>query len=141
MTGAYHVKAANLGLWLTGAVLVWAGWIFLDMSKPLSASSSAGGSAVMSTVMASKVPVLVEFHAEWCGPCRAVGPVVEELARELSGSGKARVVRIDVDKDPQAAAAHGVRGIPAFIVFQNGRETARQTGAIPKALMRQMLGL
>ncbi len=65
--------------------------------------------------------------------------MVQELAGEVAG--KARVVRIDVDQEPGLAREHGIRGIPTFIAFKSGRETARQSGAIPKAVMKQMLGL
>jgi thioredoxin 1 len=90
-------------------------------------------------VRTAKVPVLVEFYADWCGPCKVVGPLVEELAQELKG--KALVIRINVDEDPKLAREHGVRGIPAFIAYKNGKETGREVGAIPKERMRQLLGL
>lgn len=93
----------------------------------------------MAAVRTSAVPVLVEFYADWCGPCRSVGPVVEELSHELAG--RAKVVRFDVDANGALASEHGVRGIPTFIAFKNGREVARKSGAIPKAAMLQMLGL
>lgn len=126
----------NVGLWMVGAFALWAGWIVFDLSRP---TAGGGVSGSLAGVKGSTVPVLVEFYADWCGPCKAVGPVVEALADEVSG--KARVVRINVDDQPDAARENGVRGIPTFIAYKGGRETAREVGAIPKARMLQMLGL
>lgn len=134
------MKSTSPGLWILGAALAWSAWIALDMSKPVSMARSASDTD-LAALHSSKVPVLVQFHAEWCGPCRSVTPVVDALALELAGSGKARVLRVDVDKNPQAAAEHRVRGIPAFVVFKGGREVARRTGAIPRQEMLRMLGL
>lgn len=131
------MKSANMGLWVTGTAVVWFAWILLDMATPL--SSQGASYSTIAEVKTSSVPVLVEFYADWCGPCRTVGPVVEELSRELTG--RAKVVRLDVDAERELAASHGIRSIPAFIVFKNGREVARQSGAISKAAMMQMLGL
>jgi thioredoxin 1 len=129
------MKTANLGLWLIGAVLAWGGWIVVDMSR----SSQSSGSSSISLVKSSTVPVLVEFYADWCGPCKMVGPVVEQLAQEVTG--KARVIRINVDEQRAASSEHGIRGIPTFIVFKNGKEVRREVGAIPKQVMVDMLGL
>lgn len=129
------MKIANLGLWLIGAVLAWGAWIILDMSSPVHSS----GSSSLSVVKSSPVPVLVEFYADWCGPCKAVGPVVDVLAGEVAG--KARVIRINVDEQEAASREHCVRGIPTFIAFKNGREVRREVGAIPKCVMLDMLGL
>ncbi len=129
------MKVANLGLWLIAAFLAWVVWIILDMSSPVRSS----GSSSLSVVNSSSVPVLVEFYADWCGPCKAVGPVVDQLAGEVSG--KARVVRINVDDQPAASMELGVRGIPTFIAFKNGKEIRREVGAIPKRVMLDMLGL
>jgi thioredoxin 1 len=93
----------------------------------------------LAVLKTSDVPVLVEFYADWCGPCREVGPVVEALSTEVAG--RAKVIRLDVDLQKQLADDHGVRSIPTFIAFKNGREVARQSGVISKARMRQMLGL
>lgn len=131
------MKASNIGLWITCALLAWVGWMWLDMSTP--AKSSTGGGSSLAIVATSEVPVLVEFYADWCGPCRVVGPVVDALAVEVAG--RAQVIRLDVDAQKQLAAEHGVRSIPTFIAFKNGREMARQSGAISKGMMLQMLGL
>lgn len=131
------MKLGNIGLWLVGAFALWAGWIVFDMSRPM--PSDGGGSGSMAELKRSTQPVLVEFYADWCGPCKAVGPVVDALAGELRG--KAKVVRINVDDQPEAARENGVRGIPTFIAFKQGRETGREVGAIPKSRMLQLLGL
>lgn len=130
------MNLGNIGLWLAVAVFGWAGWIFMDMSGP---AASVSGSSSLSAVYTSKVPVLVEFYADWCGPCKEVGPVVDKLAVELSG--KARVIRINVDDQPELAAQNGIQGIPTFIAYKGGREVARQSGGIPRSMMLQMLGL
>jgi thioredoxin 1 len=129
------MKTANLGLWLIGAVLAWGGWIVIDMSRP----SYDAASSSLSVVRRSAVPVLVEFYADWCGPCKKVGPVVEDLAVEVSG--KARVIRINVDEQRAASSEYGIRAIPTFITFKNGKEVRREVGAIPKRVMLDMLGL
>ena len=129
------MKIANFGLWLIGAFLAWGAWIILDMSSPVKISASSS----LSVVKSSSVPVLVEFYADWCGPCKVVGPVVDQLAGEVSG--KARVLRINVDDQPAASREHGVRSIPTFIAFKNGKEVRREVGAIPKRVMLDMLGL
>ncbi len=126
----------NLPLWLAMAILGWFGWMIMDMSSPV---SSAQAGASMAVVTTSKVPVLVEFYADWCGPCKQVGPVVEALADELAD--KARVIRINVDQQPDLAAENGIRGIPTFIAYKAGHEVRRESGAIPKAVMLEMLGL
>lgn len=135
------MKAGNIGLWVVVAFVGWAGWIMLDMARPTSSpkKSSESGSALLVTLQTSKVPVLVEFYADWCGPCKAVGPVVEELSREVGAH--ARVIRINVDDQPGASNEHGVRSIPTFIAFAGGKETRREVGAIPKRVMKEMLGL
>ncbi len=130
------MNKGNIGLWIAGAVILYIGWIVFDMNRP---SSSSGGRTSISAVRTATVPVLVEFYADWCGPCKVVGPMVEELSRELQG--KALVIRINVDEEPKLAREHGVRGIPLFIAYKSGRETGREVGGIPKERMRQMLGL
>lgn len=82
-------------------------------------------------VMNSDVPVVVDFWAEWCGPCRLVGPVIEELANDYEG--KAKVGKMNVDHNPSVAASLGIRNIPTVLFFKGGEVVDRQVGASPKA--------
>jgi thioredoxin 1 len=81
-------------------------------------------------VLNSELPVLVDFWAPWCGPCRVLGPVIEEIAGELEG--KAKVAKLNVDDNQQLAAEYEVRGIPTVIVFKNGQPAERMVGIQPK---------
>ncbi len=82
-------------------------------------------------VLKSDLPVLIDFWAPWCGPCRAIAPVVEELAKEYAG--RLKVVKMNVDDNPQTPSRYGVRGIPNLIVFKGGEVKEQIVGAVPKA--------
>jgi thioredoxin 1 len=88
-------------------------------------------------VLRSATPVLIDFWAPWCGPCRAIAPVVEELAREYAG--KVKIVKMNVDDNPQTPAKYGVRGIPNLIVFKGGQVAEQIVGAVPKARLAKAL--
>ena len=82
-------------------------------------------------------PVLVDFHATWCGPCKAMGPVIEELGKELEG--KMRVLKVDVDKNQVVASRYSVQAVPTLIIYKNGQIVWRNSGAMPKpALLVQI---
>ena len=88
-------------------------------------------------VLREQLPVLAEFGADWCGPCKTVAPELEALKRELEG--KAKVVTIDIDRSPLLAQTMGIRSVPTFVVFHQGRPVDGKQGAIRKAEMRAML--
>ena len=87
------------------------------------------------TVLKSQEPVLVDFWATWCGPCRAVAPIVEELATEYAG--KMKVGKVDVDNNQQVAASYGIQSIPTLLLFKGGEVVERITGAVPKNVLKQ----
>jgi thioredoxin 2 len=89
------------------------------------------------TINASEVPVLVDFHADWCGPCKQMAPSVDAVAGKYSG--RALVAKVDTDRAPHIAQQFGIRGIPTVIVFDHGREAARQVGAVPQVVLEQLL--
>ncbi|WP_134680983.1 thioredoxin [Paracoccus ravus] len=85
-------------------------------------------------VRQSATPVVVDFWAEWCGPCRQIGPALEELAAEYDG--KVKIVKVNVDENPESPAALGVRGIPALFLFKDGAVVSNKIGAAPKAALK-----
>jgi thioredoxin 1 len=84
-------------------------------------------------VRQSDIPVVVDFWAEWCGPCRQIGPSLEELAAEYAG--RVKIVKVNVDENPDSPAVLGVRGIPALFLFKGGEVVSNKTGAAPKAAL------
>lgn len=84
-------------------------------------------------VLKSDKPVIVDLWAEWCGPCRMVGPIIEEIGQEYEG--KAVVGKLDVDNNPTVTAKFGVRNIPTILFFKNGEIVDKQVGAVPKAVL------
>lgn len=87
-----------------------------------------------STVTTSSVPVLVDFWAEWCGPCRAIAPVLEDLAKEYSG--KLKIVKVNVDEAPDVAQQFSIRSIPTLLIFKGGAVADQSVGALSKAALK-----
>lgn len=102
------------------------------MSKPIEITDSN-----FEEILNSEKPVMVDFWAEWCGPCKMVGPLVEEMAGEYDG--KAVIAKVDVDNNPNVSAKYGIRSIPTMLFFKDGEIVDRQIGAVPKNVLTTKL--
>lgn len=88
-------------------------------------------------VLKSETPVVVDFWAEWCGPCKQIGPALEEIAEEMKG--KVKIAKVNIDDNPNAPSRYGVRGIPTLLVFKNGEVVSNKVGAAPKTALQQWI--
>ena len=88
-------------------------------------------------VIDSDLPVLVDFWAEWCGPCKMIGPALEEISDELGD--KLTIAKVNIDENPDAPGQYGVRGIPTMILFKNGEPAATKVGAAPKSALKSWI--
>ena len=88
-------------------------------------------------VLKASEPVVVDFWAEWCGPCRMIAPALEEIAGSMNG--KVKIVKLNVDENPQTATKYGIMSIPTLMIFKNGELASRQTGAAPKQKLEQWI--
>ncbi|MCX7557555.1 thioredoxin TrxA [Xanthomonadaceae bacterium JHOS43] len=98
---------------------------------------NVGDADFQDQVLASETPVLVDFWAEWCGPCKMIAPIIDELAESYAG--RVKVVKVNVDHARQTAAKFGVRGIPTLLVFKDGEVKASQVGMVGKAQLAQLI--
>ena len=103
----------------------------------MAADLAVTGSEFEVEVLKSDVPVLVDFWAPWCGPCKAIGPTIEQLATEYAG--KAKVFKVDVDVDNDLAVQYGVMSIPALLVFKGGKVVDKMVGAAPKPVIAALI--
>jgi thioredoxin 1 len=101
------------------------------------ATSSVTDQSFNEDVLGADRPVLVDFWAEWCGPCRMIAPALEEISSELGD--RVRIVKLNIDEDPVTPARYGVRGIPTMILFKNGEPAATKVGAAPKSQLQGWL--
>ncbi|MAR57202.1 MAG: thiol reductase thioredoxin [Rickettsiales bacterium] len=88
-------------------------------------------------VLGADGPVLVDFWAEWCGPCKQLSPILDEVAGEMGD--KVRVAKVNIDENPEAPTKYGVRGIPTMILFKDGKPVATKVGALPKSQLKEWL--
>ncbi|MDB6137295.1 MAG: thioredoxin [Verrucomicrobiaceae bacterium] len=137
MPVAFGMKADNLILMAVGGLIAFMAWTALRPdTKP------AGGTAStpeLRLAIATGQPVLIDFFADWCGPCRAMKPVVHAFAEEMKG--KLQTVEVNVDQQQALAQQYNVSSIPCFVILKDGRETDRQVGGMPKERLRQFTGL
>jgi thioredoxin 1 len=103
------------------------------MSHPINVTDSSFDEEVIK----ADTPVLVDFWADWCAPCKMIAPIVEELAGEFDG--KIKFTKLDVDSNPKSASSYGIRGIPTMLIFNEGEPVDQVVGAVPKSVLKKRL--